>query len=108
MESNWVVIQVRSRHEKSISRILGSKGYEQLLTVYRSKRTWVDRVREVDLPLFPGYVFCRFSPEDRIPIVTTPGVVDIVRFGRTFAEIDPAEIAALQALIKSQLPAQPW
>src|SRR5438067_497331 len=42
MESNWFAIQVRSRHEKSISRILGSKGFEQFLPAYRSK-TQMDR-----------------------------------------------------------------
>src|SRR3989442_2793548 len=108
MTNSCFALHVRSRHEKIVSCILSNKGFEQLLPVYRSKRKWVDRVREIDLPLFPGYVFCRFSLEARTAVVTTPGVVDIVRSGRMFAPINPAEIAALQALIKSQLPARPW
>jgi len=108
MASSWYALHVKSRQEKVVSAILSGKGYEQLLPVYRSKRQWIDRVREVELPLFPGYVFCRFNLETRIPVLTTPGVVGIVRCGPMLAEVDPTEIAALQALIKSQLPAQPW
>jgi len=93
MTSSWFALHVKSRQEKIVSQILDSKGFEQFLPVYRSKRIWVDRVREIDLPLFPGYLFCRFSPEARIPVVTTPGVVDIVRCGPMFAPVDPAEIA---------------
>ena len=106
--TSWFALRVKSRQEKIVSCILRNKGLEQFLPVYRSKRKWVDRVREIDFPLFPGYVFCRFSPEARIPVVTTPGVVDIVRCGPMFAVVDPAEMAALQALMKSQLPAHPW
>ena len=108
MTNSWFALHVKSRHEKMVSSILSGKGYEQLLPVYRSNRKWIDREREIDLPLFPGYLFCRFSPEARIPVVTTPGVVDIVRCGPMFAPVDPAEIAALQTLMKSQLPARPW
>ncbi len=108
MTNSWFALHVKSRHEKMVSSILSSKGFEQILPVYRSNRKWVDREREIDLPLFPGYVFCQFSLDARIAVVTTPGVVDIVRCGREFAPVDPAEIAALRAVMKSHLPARPW
>jgi len=98
--NSWFALRVKSRHEKLVSRILSSKGLEQFLPVYRSKRKWADRVKEIDSPLFPGYVFCRFKPEAWIAVVTTPGVVEIVRYGPRFAPVDPAEIAALQAQMK--------
>src|SRR5437667_7449778 len=76
---SWFVLRVRSRREQFVSRRLSNKGFEQFLPVYRSKRKWMDRVKEGDFPLFPGYVFCRFEPEAWIAVVTTPGVVEIVR-----------------------------
>jgi transcription antitermination factor NusG len=106
--NSWFALHVKSRCEKAVSLILNSKGVEEFLPVYRSTRIWVDRTREIDLPLFPGYVFCRFDPDERMPVVTTPGVVGIVRYGRVFAPVDPAEIAALQALAKSRLPTRRW
>src|SRR5438874_12174772 len=108
MTSNWYALHVRSRHEKIVSSVLSIKGFEQFLPLYRSNRKWIDRNRDVDLPLFPGYVFCQFSPDARISVVTTPGIVDIVRCGREFAVVDPAEIAALRLVVKSQLPTRPW
>src|SRR6266566_7710468 len=108
MTNSWFALHVKSRHEKMVSSILSGKGYEQLLPVYRSNRKWIDREREIDLPLFPGYVFCKFSLDARIGVVTTPGVVNIVRCGGEFAPVDPAEIAALRAVMKSHLPARPW
>src|SRR5262249_9490646 len=101
MTTDWFALHVKSRQEKGVSRILSSKGFEQFLPVYRSKRKRTDRVKEVDVPLFPGYVFFRFKLEARIPVVSTPGVVGIVRCGRMFSAVDPAEIAALQTLPKS-------
>ena len=99
--SSWFALHVRVRQEKTVSHILSRKGFEQFVPVYRSKRKWTDRIKELDVPLFPGYVFCRFQPEARVPVVTTPGVVDIVRCGRMLTPVDPAEIAALQALPES-------
>jgi hypothetical protein len=37
-----------------------------------------DRTKKLDLPLFPGYVFCCFDANKRLPILTTPGVVKVV------------------------------
>jgi transcription antitermination factor NusG len=87
---------------------LRSKEYEEFLPLYRSRNRWSDRLREVTVPLFPGYVFCRFDPARRLPIITTPGVVSVVGLGKTPQPVDPAEIEAIQALVRSGLPAVPW
>jgi transcription antitermination factor NusG len=86
---------------------LRGKGYEGFLPFYRSRRAWSDRVKEIQLPLFPGYVFCRFDVQRRLPILTTPGVVNIVGVGKCPVPIDDLEIAALQATIRSGVPAAP-
>lgn len=87
---------------------LRSKGYEEFVPLYRSYNRWSDRLRDVSVPLFPGYVFCRFDPAQRLPIVTTPGVVSVVGLGKTPQPVETAEMEAIQALIKSGLPAIPW
>ncbi|MDQ6708172.1 MAG: hypothetical protein M3Z85_19625, partial [Acidobacteriota bacterium] len=78
----WFALRIRSRFEKTTATILRGKGYEEFSPSYRSKRQWSDRMKEVDLPLFPGYMFCRFNPLDRFPILCTPGVVSIVGIGK--------------------------
>jgi transcription antitermination factor NusG len=62
----------------------------------------------VELPLFPGYVFCRFNPADRLPILTAPGVVQIVGVGKVPAPVDDNELAAVRRILDSRLLAEPW
>jgi transcription antitermination factor NusG len=76
--------------------------------MYRQKRKWSDRTVEVDLPLFPSYVFCRFGPSLMGKAISTPGVTKIVGFGGKAAEIAPEEIDALQLLAQSPCLREPW
>jgi transcription antitermination factor NusG len=103
----WHAVHTRSNCERITAAGLQHKGYEQFLPIYRSRRRWSDRVVEIDQPLFPGYVFCRFEACERLPIVTTPGVVSIIGFGIQPAPIPDSEIAAIQAIIRSGLATEP-
>jgi transcription antitermination factor NusG len=89
------------------STLLKSRGYEEFLPLYRARRKWSDRLKSVDLPLFPGYIFCRFNASARTGILSTPGVVDIVGFGDQHASIDEGEIEALQRVCEQQLSCEP-
>lgn len=104
----WFALQTRCRHENMVAIQLGGKGYEPFLPVHKSRRQWSDRIKEIELPLFPGYLFCRFDPLDRMPILVIPGVVQLVGFGKQPAPIEDAEIAALQATVHSGLPREAW
>ncbi len=104
----WFALRVRSRHEHTVSKILDGKGYEWFLPLYKSRRSWSDRIKEMQLPLFPGYVFCRFDPQFRLPVLTTPGVISIVGTGRRPVPIDDSEMVALQTAVRSGLVSQPW
>ena len=104
----WFAIRVRSQFEHRVAAVLAGKGYEWFLPEYKSRRVWSDRIKEIQLPLFPGYVFCRFDPHRRLPIVTIPGFVSIVGIGKSPIPIDDAEIVGIQAAVRSALPSQPW
>jgi transcription antitermination factor NusG len=104
----WFALQTRSRYEHFVGAMLRGKGYELFLPVYTCRRRWSDRIKELELPLFPGYVFCRFNPLDRFPIVVTPGVLQVVGIGKSPVPVDDAEIAAIQTAVQSGLPRQPW
>src|SRR5712664_3647911 len=104
----WFALQVRSRYENVVTAHLDGKGYEWFLPLYKCRRRWSDRFKEIECPLFPGYVFCRLNPLDRLPILIVPGVSLIVGMGKTPVAIDETEIAAIQAAVKSGLPSQPW
>ncbi len=108
-EGDWYALQVRQRYEKTTAEILRHKGYSQFLPLYRTRRRWSDRVAEIELPLFPGYVFCQFDVADRrVPIVTTPGVIRIVGVGRTPVPVETEELQAIRRIIGSGILAEPW
>jgi len=104
----WFALQTKSRSENVVATQLRGKGYEPFLPMYKSRRRWSDRVKELELPLFPGYLFCKFNPLDRLPILMTPGVLQVVGNGKNPIPVDDAEIVTLRMVMRSGLPRQPW
>jgi transcription antitermination factor NusG len=107
-EQAWYALRVSASREKSVACLLRHKGFTEFLPLYASCRRWSDRIQQVTLPLFPGYVFCRFNAHDRLPILTTPGVVHVVGIAGTPAAVDESEISALQSVVGSGFFMQPW
>jgi transcription antitermination factor NusG len=104
----WFALQVRTRQEASVAQQLNGQGYERFLPLYKLRKRWSDRIKEVNTPLFPGYLFCRFNPQDRLPILKTPGVIQIVGFNNGPTAVDEAEIRSIQTLVTAGVPHQPW
>jgi transcription antitermination factor NusG len=107
-DQSWFALQVRTRWENSTALLLAGKGYQTLLPTYQVKRHWGRRIKQVDAPLFPGYVFCRFDAQKRLPIVITPGVIAVVGRGRLPIPVDETEISAIQTVVSSGYQAEPW
>jgi len=105
---NWYALYVHARKESYVASQLEGNGLECFLPTYKSVRKWSDRVKEVDQPLFPSYLFCRFDYQDRRPVVMTPGVLQIVGNGRTALPVANEEISAIQLAVSSGTPHQPW
>jgi transcription termination/antitermination protein NusG len=76
----WYAIHVRSRHERQVGRQLEERQFNYLLPVYRSVRKWKDRRKELDLVLFPGYVFVNLELQNRLRVLQIPGVARFVSF----------------------------
>ena len=92
----WLAIYTRHQHEKLAARCLAYKGFEVFLPVYNALHRWSDRVKELSLPLFPGYVFLRGGHGQQLPILTTLGVAGLVKFAGTSAVISDAEIESIR------------
>jgi len=104
----WFALSTRSQREKMVASLLHSKGYEEFLPLYRSHRRWSDRTKAIEKPLFPGYVFCRFDVQKRLPILMTPGVRFIAGIGKTPLAVNESEMASLQHVVQSGLQVEPW
>jgi transcription antitermination factor NusG len=104
----WFAMRVRSNHERITMVHLRERGYQPFAPSYKAERRWSDRTKEIELYLFPGYVFCRFDPNERLPILTTPGVVDLVGFGKVPEPVPPEEIQRVQKMVESGLLVTPY
>ena len=104
----WFALMVAPRKEKITAQTLRADGFEEFLPLYCSRHLWSDRIKKIESPLFPGYVFCRFDPRVRQAVLKTAGVVSIVSFGKIPEPIHDSEISALQAVCGSGLTATPY
>jgi transcription antitermination factor NusG len=103
----WFALRVRSRYESIVAAHLAGKG-EWFPPTHLSRRQWSDRIKKSELPLFPGYLFCRFDPLGRLPILETPGLISVVGIAKTPIPVDEDEMKAVRLLVASGFPYQPW
>jgi transcription antitermination factor NusG len=104
----WFALRVRSRYEKVVAVAARSKGFEDFLPLHTRRHRWSDRAKCVEVPLFPGYLFCRLNAEDRFSLLTIRGVMHIVGVGRTPEPVDEQEIRSMQYAIRSDAQLEPW
>jgi transcription antitermination factor NusG len=107
-QGQWYALYVRSHCERATEQRLKGKGYRAFSPFYQTWRKRADRTKQLDLPLFPGYVFCCFNPNKRGPILTTPGVVIIVGAGKTPEPVMQSEIDSIQIVAEAGRTVQPW
>jgi transcriptional antiterminator NusG len=105
--TRWFALAVKPRFDKAVARALEVKGYETLLPLYKKHHQYRACSKDSELPLFPGYVCCRFDIQTRLPILTTPGVIQVLGAGNCPIPLSDLEIYSLQAVLKAQLPVQP-
>ncbi|MBV9302330.1 MAG: UpxY family transcription antiterminator [Acidobacteriaceae bacterium] len=104
----WYALTVKPGHDRAVSEQLCAKSLESYLPLYTSHRRWSDRVKTLELPLFRGYVFCRFTFEDRRKVLSIPSVVSVVGFGGIPCPVGDEEIELIKSLVGSGLPIMPW
>jgi transcription antitermination factor NusG len=111
LDNQWFALQVRARYELLCARILRSKGYEEFLPLCRiaAGRKSKDTISRAELrPLFPGYLFCRLKENPTGLVLTTPGVIRVVGYGRVPNPIPDEQIANLRSVVDSTLQARAW
>ena len=103
----WHVLYTRHQHEKPIARILSSKGHEVFLPLYAAAHRWQDRTKQLNLPLFPCYVFIRGGMNFQRQVLSTPGVFTIVGWAGHPARIPDAQIEGIRRMVESSVRVEP-
>jgi len=104
---HWYAVSVRPRYERLASRHLEQRGVNYLLPIYRSMRRWKDRRKELEMALFPGYVFVNIDARDRLGVLMVPGVLRFVTFQGQPAAVADSDIRALESSMSAGLGAKP-
>jgi transcription antitermination factor NusG len=102
-ETSWFAVYTASNHEKRVAQHLSGKQIETFLPLYSVTKRWKNRTTaKVDLPLFPGYVFARIRPTERIRVLEVPMVYSIVGNRHEPAAVPDTEIERLRALLQER------
>ena len=105
--AEWYALYTRSRHEKQVATQLHQRNIEFLLPLYSSVRRWKDRRVQLQLPLFPSYIFVHTSLDHRIDVLQVPGAVRFVSFNGRPAALPESDLLSLRAGLDQGLLAQP-
>lgn len=106
-EPRWYACYTRGRAEKKVGDLLPRLGVETYLPLVPRERQWADRTKQVDWPLFPSYVFARFSLREIGRVLRTPGIATVVRLGGEYVPIEEGEIANIRRFAEA-LAARGW
>jgi transcription antitermination factor NusG len=106
-EANWYALYTCPRHEKRVAEQIKQRRISCFLPLYRSVRRWKDRRKELELALFPGYVFVHIAPRDRLRVLQLAGAVRFVSFNGYPAPLPDGEIEALIHALANGVRAQP-
>jgi len=95
---NWFVLYTRPKYEKKISQEISKLNYEYYLPLRMSFRKWSDRVKKIEEPLFPNYIFVRMAASEKHDILSTDGAVRLVSFEGKPVAVKESEIAKIRKL----------
>ena len=98
-QRHWLAAYTKSRHENAVARQLESKAVAFLLPTYVQRANWSDRVKLIKMPLFPSYIFVCVSDEERVRVLQTAGVVNIVSLSGRPATLSDKEIAMVRECV---------
>lgn len=107
--NEWFAVYTKSRHEKIVAEELWRRDLEVFLPLRIIMSKWKDRVKEVQFPLFPGYLFVNVEiKQRRLDILKVSSVVRIIGFNNQPIPIPTEQIKAVKTLVFSELPYDPY
>jgi transcription antitermination factor NusG len=104
----WFALTTKPHHERAVQDGLLQRGLDCFLPTYCAARRWSDRVKRLQVPLFPGYVFCRFDYHHRVPVLRTPGVRSVLSFGAEAVPVPPDDIDRIRRIVTADCAVEPW
>src|SRR5580698_7001836 len=101
----WYGLHTQSRHEKIVAQRLQERGVTTFLPQVTEVRRWSDRKKSVEVPLFGCYVFVKMmaTNEDRLKVLRTDSVFDLVGVSRYGTPIPDDQIDAVRTIVEGRV-----
>jgi transcription antitermination factor NusG len=100
---HWYAVYTSPRHEKRVREHLEHRRTETFLPLFRSLRRWKNGCKvQVELPLFPGYLFVNIPRTERVRVLDVPGVLSFVGPKGEPARLSDFEIETLRSGLHRQ------
>lgn len=94
----WFAAYTTTRHEKAVAEHFAMREIEAFLPLYRTQRLWKNGCKmNLELPLFPSYVFVRVPARERVRVLEIPGVLSLVSSAGKPVPLRDADIEALRS-----------
>jgi transcription antitermination factor NusG len=103
----WYALKVRCGGEATVMKALQFRGYSLYCPMHRERRRYSDRMKVVSVPLFPGYLFCQFDAQQKLPIVSTPGV-DYILGANGPVAVAEIEVESIRRMVEAGAQVQPY
>lgn len=102
----WYALKVRCGGEFTVMKALQLRGYSPYCPMRQERRRYSDRMKVVAVPVFPGYLFCRFDAQQKLPIVSTPGV-DYILGANGPVAVKDIEVESIRRMVEAGAEVQP-
>jgi transcription antitermination factor NusG len=98
IDRHWYAVFAVPQHEKSVVKHLDLRQIESFLPTYEAFRIWKNRQRmKIVLPLFPNYLFVHINYRERVKVLQSPGVLQIVGNHREHVSLADSEVEFLRS-----------
>jgi len=108
VQPRWYVAHTRGKHEKLVAQYLDHKSVECFLPLHTSIRPWKDRRKQLELPLFPGYVFVRIALQHRLQVLQAPGVVRLLANAGHPIDVPETQLEVIRRGLAHGVKAEPY
>jgi transcriptional antiterminator NusG len=103
----WYAIYTRARHEIAVTEQIMRLGYQPFLAKRKILSRRKDRHKIIETPLFPGYVFAKFTLADLNTLLNLPGTVKILGDKGKPIPIPDEEIESVKILVEAEADIEP-
>ena len=94
----WFAAYTTTRHEKAVAEHFAMRNIEAFLPLYKAQRLWKNGCKvNLELPLFPSYVFVRVPVRERVRVLEVPGVLSLVTAAGKPVPLPDADVEALRS-----------